>query len=189
MKRWIAASLIVATASYGSDADVEAGRTAAMALGKELRARLEAAVASGGIMSAVEVCHIEASGIASSVSARVGATVGRTALRVRNPSNAAAGQSRVILQDFVRRAAAGEPIAGLEHAERVALADGATEVRFWKAIPMEPTCAACHGEFLAPEVEAVIAHRYPADEARGFKPGEIRGAFDIRWTMPAGATR
>ncbi len=52
-----------------------------------------------------------------------------------------------------------------------------------KAIPMaaEP-CAACHGTDVKPDVKSEIDKLYPQDQATGFKPGELRGAFTI--SMP-----
>jgi len=54
-----------------------------------------------------------------------------------------------------------------------------------KAIPMraEP-CLLCHG---APEpaLKAEIDRLYPQDQATGFRPGELRGAFTV--SAPAAA--
>lgn len=164
---------------------LERGRQAALALGKALRGKLQETFSAQGPISAIDVCHIEANGIAASVSEEVGASVGRTALRVRNPSNSPDDRARKVLEDFTRRAAEGAPISDLEHLEIVDRADGQREVRYWKAIPTEAMCAACHGESIAPEIDAAILERYPRDEARGFRIGDVRGAFDIRWIQPA----
>ncbi|MNT54386.1 hypothetical protein D3C72_1915480 [compost metagenome] len=66
----------------------------------------------------------------------------------------------------------------LKHAEIV---DG--EFRLMKAIPTGEPCLACHGQNLKPELAAVIDQRYPQDQARGFAPGELRGAFTLRRSM------
>ena len=49
-----------------------------------------------------------------------------------------------------------------------------------KAIPTaaEP-CLTCHGSSLQPELKAEILRLYPNDQATGFKPGELRGAFTV----------
>jgi hypothetical protein len=59
------------------------------------------------------------------------------------------------------------------------LPDG--RVRYMRAIVTDGVCLACHGASLAPEVAAAIDERYPEDEARGFAPGDLRGAFTITW--------
>jgi hypothetical protein len=48
-----------------------------------------------------------------------------------------------------------------------------------KAIPTAELCLTCHGEALDPELQATLDELYPADKARGFKEGDIRGAFTL----------
>jgi hypothetical protein len=64
--------------------------------------------------------------------------------------------------------------------ERFAAAsDGSA--RYMQAIVLQPMCAMCHGDSLAPEVRAAIQENYPDDQATGFAVGELRGAFLIDW--------
>jgi hypothetical protein len=64
--------------------------------------------------------------------------------------------------------------------ERFAAAsDGSA--RYMQAIVLQPMCAMCHGDSLAPEVRATIQENYPDDQATGFAVGELRGAFLIDW--------
>lgn len=51
--------------------------------------------------------------------------------------------------------------------------------RFMKAIPTADLCLACHGESINPDLAAAIDKAYPDDKARGFKTGDIRGAFTL----------
>ena len=83
------------------------------------------------------------------------------------------------MESMAFRLAAGERGSSIEtHAEP----DGPRgERRYAKAIVMEPMCAVCHGERIAPEVEAAIRVSYPLDTATGFKAGELRGAFSVVW--------
>ncbi len=48
-----------------------------------------------------------------------------------------------------------------------------------KAVPTGKVCLSCHGETVAPEVEQKLAELYPDDKARGYKEGDIRGAFVV----------
>jgi hypothetical protein len=48
-----------------------------------------------------------------------------------------------------------------------------------KAIPTKPLCLTCHAEAIAPEVETKINQLYPADRARGYRVGDLRGAFTL----------
>lgn len=155
-------------------------REAAKELGEALKAQLMAAMKSGGPIAAIPVCNTVAPATASVISERRGIKVGRTALKVRNPANAPDAFERRVLEDFAKQMAAGADPAKLEYAETVS-ENGSPAFRYMKAIPMaaEP-CAACHGSEVQPDVKAAIGKLYPQDEATGFKPGDLRGAFSIR---------
>ena len=57
--------------------------------------------------------------------------------------------------------------------------DGKPVFRYMKAIPTAELCVVCHGSDIDPYVDARIRELYPDDQARGFKPGDIRGAFTL----------
>jgi hypothetical protein len=50
-------------------------------------------------------------------------------------------------------------------------------LRLAKGLRVDPPCLMCHGPkaAIAPEVLAAIEHRYPSDQAFGFKAGDLRG--------------
>jgi hypothetical protein len=111
--------------------------------------------------------------------------IGRTALKVRNPSNAPTEWQRAVLLDFQNRAASGEAIASLEYSTIVQV-NGAIEHRYMKAIAVEPLCVTCHGIQIAPALKNAIRAEYPADMATGFSVGELRGAvYVVRSGVPA----
>ncbi len=178
--RPIAALLAALVLACAADAapDAAGGRELAQRFGATLRTRLETAIAAGGPAHAVTVCSHEAAGIAAALAAESGWTLGRRSLKARNPANRPDAWERVVLEEFERERAAGTDPATLERIETVA-APGGSRVRYMKAIPTQPLCLACHGEALAPDVEAAIAAAYPRDTARGYRVGEIRGAFSF----------
>lgn len=53
-----------------------------------------------------------------------------------------------------------------------------------KAIPTAALCVKCHGESIEAEVEAKLKELYPNDQARGFKEGDLRGAFTLAAPVP-----
>lgn len=158
---------------------IEAVREASRALGSQLRSELVAAMQSGGPIAAVDICKLRAPAIADSVSLDSEMRVGRTALRVRNPANAPDDWEQAQLGAFLTSIEAGEDPASLSAAEIVELGDGSFELRWMAPIMMDGACAVCHGEALAPDLAEAIAERYPEDEATGFHPGELRGAFTV----------
>ena len=142
---------------------------------KELLSALTAAMAAEGPQGAIGVCSSIAPALAAQLSEESGASVRRTALKTRNPAaKADATEQRVM----ARWAAA--PLDDEGRPKRWTAREGG-EYRYMRAIPTMPMCLACHGENIAPEVTAAIRAHYPEDQATGFAPGQLRGAFSIRW--------
>ena len=168
--------LAALSAAAQDDERVALSRDAAAQLGQELTATLLSALGTDGPVEAIGICNVEASPIAARLSAQAGARVGRTALRIRNPDNAPDAAARAVLAAFERDLAAGAT-APPEHFE--ARADGSA--RYMSAIVTQPLCVTCHGSEIAPEVAAAISGHYPADQATGFAPGDLRGAFIVEW--------
>ena len=84
-----------------------------------------------------------------------------------------------MLKQFDARKAQGEPIDKLEFFAVIDDDQGQKTFRYMKAIPTAALCLGCHGEHLAPEVDAKLKELYPNDAARGFKEGDLRGAFTL----------
>lgn len=160
-------------------------RELTMQLGMELKGELTRAIEQGGPLAAIPVCKDRAPAIAARLSEQSGAKVSRTALRVRNPSNAPDELQRAVLEQFAEQlaatpagaaAAAGPPEAVFE----IKGANG-IERRYMRAIPTDALCLTCHGATLSPELASVIKREYPADAATGFAQGQLRGAFSVIW--------
>ena len=161
------------------EADIATAREAATALETELKSRLMAAMNEGGPAAAIRVCSEEAPEIAGQVSASYGMSVGRTALRIRNPGNAPDAWERAQLEHFSTALAEGGDPAAFEAAEIVPGEEGA-HFRWAKPIVLQGPCAMCHGESVSPEIKALIAETYPDDAATGFAVGELRGMFTVQ---------
>jgi hypothetical protein len=163
---------------------VEQSRQLAMQLGGQLKAELSKAIAEGGPMAAINVCYLRAPEIAAQLSQSSGARVGRTALRVRNPSNAPDDLERSVLEQFATDLGSGPIDRPLEAVFEIRRGD-AVERRYMRAIPTDALCLTCHGKTIAPELAAAIARDYPKDEATGFEQGQLRGAFSVVWPAPS----
>lgn len=159
---------------------VEQSRRLAQQLGGELKGELTRTIASGGPVAAINVCYLRAPEIAAQLSQSSGARVGRTALRVRNPSNAPDPLERTVLEQFAADLGSGPVDRPIEAVFEIRRGD-AVERRYMRAIPTDALCLTCHGKALAPELAAAIARDYPGDQATGFELGELRGAFSVVW--------
>lgn len=138
-------------------------------------------IAKGGPESALDVCQDKAPKMAKAASEQTGWGIRRVSLLNRNPKAIPDGWERAALEDFDRRAAAGESPATLEKAELVTGSER-SEYRYMKALPVQQVCVACHGpvDKLKPEVTARLQALYPADKGTGYSVGQIRGAITIR---------
>jgi hypothetical protein len=163
---------------------VEQSRQLAMQLGGQLKGELTKAIAEGGPIAAINVCYLRAPEIAAQLSQASGARVGRTALRVRNPSNAPEDLERTVLEQFAADLGSGPVDRPLEAVFEIRRGD-AVERRYMRAIPTDALCLTCHGKTIAPELAAAIARDYPKDQATGFEQGQLRGAFSVVWPAPS----
>lgn len=191
MRTWVGAitaaamALSLPTAAWSAEdtaasAWIEQSRALSRRLGEELKVALTSAMEEGGPISAITVCRDRAPAIAARLSAESGARVGRTALAVRNPANAADELDHAVLESFARSLADGGAEGPLEAAFWMSRG-GATERRYLRAIVTEAVCVTCHGAEIAPDLASAIAREYPQDAARGFVPGQLRGAFRVVW--------
>lgn len=161
-------------------AAVDQARAAAIIgeLKRSLVGALTRAMADGA-PAAIEVCQTTAPALAAAL-ARDGATVGRATRKPRNPGNAAVGWQLDALAQFEQRRAAGTPLDGARFARR--LPDG--RIAYAEPLVIQPLCLACHGATIAPEVQQVLATRYPHDLATGYQQGELRGVAWVELRAP-----
>lgn len=144
--------------------------------GKTLKGELQQAMKQGGPVAAIAVCKEQAPAIAADLSAQSGAQIGRVSLKYRNPNNKPAPWQEEILQTFDQQAQQ-QPSRPLVYSEQ----NKEGVFHYMKAIPTAAICLNCHGEKVAPAVESALANAYPKDLARGYKLGDIRGAFWVQW--------
>lgn len=183
----VAAAVVANAAGFEAAAETPApdaenvakARAAIAALATSLKTSLGEALASGGPANALAACQAIAPEAARKAAETHGLSIGRTALRVRNPANTPDALERRVLGEFQAEIARGADGAKLEHAE-IVTENGVRTFRFMKPIVMaEKPCAACHGAAIAPDVRSAIKSLYPEDAATGFAPGELRGAFTV----------
>lgn len=184
MKKWIPMLLVsaswpaltAATDQPDTAALQQEARQITQQFGGQLKSLLQAAMASGGPVNAMQVCKVNAPQIADTASKDSGWKVARTASRVRNPANQPDPWEQQVLQDWARQMAGGTAVEQLQPATMIS----AAEYRFMQPIATADLCVKCHGTELAPEVRATLTELYPQDQATGFKAGDLRGAFSLR---------
>lgn len=174
--------LFVSLQAFADDAlQLAEARKVANSVPPKLLQVLTEEISKGGPESAIAVCREKAPQMAKAASEQTGWAIRRVSLRNRNPKAVPDAWERAALEDFDRRAAAGESPATLEKGEIVTDADR-KEYRYMKALPVQQICVACHGapEQLKPEVKLQLQTLYPDDLGVGYSVGQIRGAMTIR---------
>jgi hypothetical protein len=171
-------------AEIAVDAEVMASRAATRKFGATLKEALQQAIKTGGPANGITVCHDQADQIAARLSEELEMLVGRTSLKIRNPNHTPDAWETAVLKQFEARKAQGEPADQLEFFAVIDDDQGQQTFRYMKAIPTAGLCLNCHGENLAPEVDAELRKLYPYDKARGFREGDLRGAFTIAKPLP-----
>lgn len=159
--------------------EVKTSRAVAQKFAEALHHTLTQSLASGGPANGMTVCHEKAGQIATELTAQTNMMVGRTSLKLRNPNNAPDNWELAVLKQFEARHAAGEPIERLEFFAVIDDDQGQKTFRYMKGITTTAQCLACHGDNLDADVEAKLRALYPEDKARGYKEGELRGAFTL----------
>jgi len=189
MKKVVAAALLSVlplTAAVAADADmqarVEKSKAAIADFFGTLKGELEKAMKEGGPLTAINVCHKTASALTEISSQKHGIQISRVSVKNRNPNNAPDAWEQGVLAKFEERKAAGEDVQAIAYSE-VVEKDGRKQFRFMKAIPTGEVCLKCHGEAIDEKVAAKLDEYYPQDKARGYKLGDIRGAFSVKQDM------
>jgi hypothetical protein len=126
-------------------------------------------------------------GWAKEIGGKLGVEMSRTALRVRNPTNAPDDWETRQMELFEFSREAGLDPGTMEVAEIVE-ENGAKVFRWIRPVVMEEGCITCHGEEIDPRLVTLINQEYPLDEAIDYHETELGGAYSVSkaLTPPAG---
>ena len=165
-------------ANAADDALLDEARKVATTLPPKLLASLQQEISKSGPEGAIPGLQGHGAENGREISQQTGWKIKRVSLKARNEARAIPDEwEKAALEDFDKRAAAGEPPAQLEKGERIG-----NEYRYVKALPVQPLCLSCHGpvDQLSPAVKSVLSQHYPNDRATGYSVGQIRGAISVR---------
>lgn len=187
MKQFLfaAATLLAPFAAIPAHASDEAllgeARKVATTLPPKLLVALQEEIKKSGAEGAIPVCKDMAPRMAGEISQQTGWKIKRVSLKARNDARATPDAwEKAALEDFDKRAGAGESPAKLEKGEKIG-----NEYRFVKALPVQGLCLGCHGpaEQISPAVKAALGQHYPNDRATGYSEGQIRGVISVRKSL------
>ena len=129
---------------------------------------LTQALSSGGPGDAIRVCHLSATSMVERLGREEGIAAGRTAARLRTPSNAPKKWAAPIVKQYADAKAASVDGFAVDLGDKVGV---------MRPVAHRAICSPCHGaeEKLSPRVREELKDRYPVDRATGFKDGDLRG--------------
>ncbi len=135
------------------------------AMASQLLAELTKTLNEHGPAGSIHVCRDIAPALAAHTSKKYDVAIGRTSFCLRNPFNTP--------PDWA------QPYVLERRADPVFLTNADGEMAALLPIVTKPMCVACHGpkDQIAEPVLAALKEEYPADEATGFEPGDLRGWF------------
>ena len=148
---------------------------------KSLKNSLEIALQDGDIVGAMKMCSIQAQDLTNDFNTQ-NTMIKRISLKYRNLKNKPTKFEAEILESFEKKLLEGVSLENLDFTQ-FSSSYGKKTLVYIKAIPTKGVCLNCHGKNIDKRVLKEIDFLYPQDKAKGFKMGDIRGAFSVRHTF------
>lgn len=146
-----------------------------------LRTHLMSSIQSGGIGYAIGYCNEEAMRLMDSMSQVKDVIIKRTSSKLRNPKDMPDDAEKEALSVLMEMYSKGEGMHPI-----LKKLDEKTIAYFHPILIDNPVCLNCHGEpgvNLDSTVQKTIKELYPNDNATGYKMGDLRGMWSIRFTL------
>ncbi|MFN3386738.1 MAG: DUF3365 domain-containing protein [Candidatus Thermochlorobacter sp.] len=147
---------------------------------QKISTTLVEAMEKGGVKYAAQFCNLAAYPIVDSLSTVHNARIRRVSDKPRNPKDAMDDEEQKVFAMFA--AQLQQPDAEIKP---ILMQHRDGSVGYYTPIKISmPTCLKCHGEVgkdVKPEDYAEIKKLYPNDNAVGYKQGDLRGMFSIRF--------
>ena len=170
------ATAVLDTAKYLELGDDLMGETK-----RKISTTLVDAMEKGGVKYAAQFCNLVAYPIVDSMSKVHNARIRRVSDKPRNPNDAMDEEEQKVFAIF--KAKAQMPNAELKP---IVMQHNDGTVGYYAPIKISmPTCLKCHGEVgkdIKAEDYKVLKSLYPNDVAVGYKEGDLRGMFSIRFS-------
>ncbi len=154
------------------------GKEIAQATFKRMAGEVEKNMKEGGVSQAAPFCNAHAGDLTAEVEEKFNVSIRRTSLKVRNEENAPNEDEKVVLEQYQSMLDNGKELAPLVKKDSEGLP------HFYAPIKLKEKCVACHGvigETMKQEADSILKVLYPNDKAIGFKEGDLRGIWSIKF--------
>ena len=145
---------------------------------KVFKSNIQAVVAKDGLPGVVDFCHDNAMKLTDSLGKSHNVVIKRTSHKLRNSENKPDIDSEAVINEYLRLQ------EEQNNMEPVVMKDADGYVHFYAPIKLKKECLKCHGtpgKEIPEPVYKLIKSKYPNDKATGFKVGELRGIWDIKF--------
>jgi hypothetical protein len=135
--------------------------------------------AEGGYDAAAEFCSMEAYPLTDSLANEYKVFLKRVSNKNRNPENAPSDLEKQVLDAYEYSAAEGDQIGS-----NVQFIRPGDTILYNKPIRIPSEfCLNCHGSpgQISKEVETILKKEYPQDLATGYKVGDLRGMWSLKF--------
>ncbi len=154
------------------------GKEIAMATFKVFKGHIQKVASTQGLPAVVDFCNKKALQLTDSMAQANNVIIKRTSHKLRNEKNAPDAAQKEILDTYLKAQEEGQALKPIVKKDK----DG--YVHFYGPIKLKHECLKCHGQpekDISPAIYKVIKEKYPNDQATGFKEGDLRGIWDIKF--------
>ena len=145
---------------------------------KVFKSKIEEVGAKQGLPAVVDFCHANAKKLTDSIGKAHHVVMRRTSHKLRNGKNEPTDAERDVLNQYLEMMEENKRLEPIVRKEK----DG--YIHFYAPIKLKEKCLQCHGK-PGSEIKDVvlkkIQEKYPEDQATGFKVGDLRGIWDIKF--------
>jgi len=145
---------------------------------KAFKSKIEAVAAKDGLSGVVDFCQKNALKLTDSMGKAHHVVIKRTSHKLRNPNNKPDIDEEAVLNEYLKLQKEQKPMTP------VVMKDAKGYVHFYAPIKLKNACLKCHGtpgQEIPEKIAQLIKEKYPNDQATGFKAGELRGIWDIKF--------
>jgi len=165
-------------ASFDRKAYKMKGKKIAMGTFKVFKGKIESIGKAKGLPEVVNFCNKNAVLLTDSIGKANHVVMTRTSHKLRNSDNKPNADQQAIIENYLETQEKHEELTPM------VMKDDEGYVHFYAPIKLKKKCLQCHGQpgkEINDMVLKVIKDNYPGDKATGFKEGELRGIWDIKF--------
>ena len=145
---------------------------------KVFKSKIEEVGSKQGLTAVVDFCHDNAPKLTDSIGKAHNVLIRRTSHKLRNTKNEPTDAEKDVINKYLELQDENQRL------EPIVKKDKEGYIHFYAPIKIKEKCLQCHGkpgEEVKPVVLKQIKEKYPNDKATGFKKGELRGIWDIKF--------